>query len=196
MKKYIDDYEVVTQENSKGRKKRVAVYKGAYYKINMDEAAYRTFRRNSLILFALVVIGLIGAGFIGNPGMYSFFVSLPYVFAILPLYFLVDGGLRLPKEKRNFRRDEADLIFKRMKTASYFLFPILCLGIVGEVVYLIWFSADSIWQELLFLGVEILISVAAFGLMRMQKPIEVTEIILAQVEIEEDRSLDNVEPTL
>ncbi len=41
MKKYIDDYEVVIQKNSKGREKRVAVYKGAYYELNIDEDAIK-----------------------------------------------------------------------------------------------------------------------------------------------------------
>lgn len=196
MKKYIDDYEIVIQENSKGREKKVAVYKGAYYEINIDEAGLIKFRRNSLILLALIAIGLIGAGFIGNLGMYSFYVSLPYVLSFLPLYFLVDGGLRLPKEKRDFRRDEAELIFKRIRTASYFLFPVLCLGVIGEVVYLIWFSASAIWQELLFLFVEIVISAAAFAMIWIQKPIDVTQIISEQVRIEEDGSTNNEEPTL
>jgi nitrate reductase NapE component len=196
MKKYIDDYEVVIQENSKGRKKRVAVYKGAWYEININESALKKFRRNSLILMALVVIGLIGAGFIGNQGMYSFFVSLPYVLAFLPLYFLVDGGLRLPKEKRNFRHDEVDLIFTRIRVASHFLFPILCVGIIGEVVYLIWFSTEAIWLDILFLVVEVLVTAAAFALFRTQRPIEVTQIFSEQVSIEEDGPINNEEPAL
>ena len=99
MKKYIDDYELVIQEDSKGREKKVAVYKGDYYEFNLDEPALQKFRRNTLILLALIVIGQIAAGFIANLGMYAFFVSLPYVFTFLPLYFLIDGSLRLPKEK-------------------------------------------------------------------------------------------------
>jgi len=195
MKKYIDDYEVVIQEDSKGREKKVAVYKGAWYEVNIDESALKKYRRNSLILLALVVIGLIGAGFIGNQGMYSFFVSLPYVFAFLPLYFLVDGSLRLPKEKRHLRRDETELIFTRIRVASYFLFPILCVGIIGEAVYLIWFSAGAIWLEILFLAVEIIITVAAFALLWAQRPIEVTQVFSEQVSIEEDGPIINEEPT-
>ncbi len=186
MKKYIDDYEVVIQKNSKGREKRVAVYKGAYYELNIDEDAIKKFRRISLILLALIVIGQIAAGFIGNAGMYTFFVALPYVFTFLPIYFMVDGGLRLPKEKRHLRRDEADLIFRRMKVASKFLFPLLCVGILGEVVYLIWFASGALWLELLFLVVEVVVLASVFGLLWIQKPIEVTEVYNEQMSIEED----------
>ena len=184
MKKYIDDYELVIQEDSKGREKKVAVYKGDYYEFNLDEPALQKFRRNTLILLALIVIGQIAAGFIANLGMYAFFVSLPYVFTFLPLYFLIDGSLRLPKEKRDLRRDEAELIFKRMKTASKFLFPLVAVGIVGDLVYLIWFASVAIGRELLFLAVEIIILAAAYLVLRMQKPIEVTMVTVEEISIE------------
>jgi len=186
MKKYIGDYEVVTQVNSKGREKKVAVYKGAYYEVNIDEDALRKFRRNSLILLALIVIGQIAAGFIANTGMYKFFVSLPYIFTFLPLYFLVDGGLRLPKEKRHLRRDEAELIFQRMKVANKFLLPLLCAGVLGDLVYLIWFATMPIWREVLFLVTEVVVLGAVFILLRMQKPIKVDQVMVEAVSIEEN----------
>jgi len=93
----------------------------------------------------LLLVGILGlhvsAGFIGNPGMYRFFVALPYVFVFLPLYFFTAGILRLPKEKRPFRRDEVDLSFERMKKASggynlEVLFLTLEVLAVGGVVFL------------------------------------------------------------
>lgn len=186
MKKYIDDYEVVVQEDSRGREKRVAVYVGDYYEVKIDEISLQKFRRNSLILLALIVIGQIAAGFIANTGMYAFFVSLPYIFTFLPLYFLVDGALRLPKEKRPLRRDEAELIFKRMKTASKFLFPLLGAAILGEAVYLIWFSSGSLGQEFIFLAVEAVALAAVFVLLRIQKPIEVTQVTVEEIRVEEE----------
>jgi hypothetical protein len=193
MRKYLDDYEVVVQEDEKGREKRTAVYVGAYYRINIDDEALRKFRRNSLILLAFVVAVQIGSGFIANTGMYTFFVSLPYIFTFLPLYFLVDGGLRLPKEKRDFRRDEAELIFKRMKSASKILFPLLGLTILADIVFLIWFADTSIWLEFLFIGVQALAMVAVFLIIRMQKPIEVTKIDVEDVKIEADISMTGEE---
>lgn len=186
MRKYIGDYEVVIQEDEKGREKGVAVYVGDYYEVNLDEAALRTFRRNSLILMALVVIGQIAAGFIANLGMYAFFVSLPYVFSFLPLYFLMDGGLRLPKEKRDLRREEAELIFKRMKTASRFLLPLLGVTVLGDLVFLLWFANGAIWREILFIAIELAMMVAVFLIIRMQQPIEVTRIVTEEVRIESD----------
>ena len=196
MKRFTDDYEIVVQEDEKGREKRTAVYVGEYYEINIDGEALRIFRRNSLILLAVVIIGQIGAGFIANQGMYAFFVSLPYIFTFLPLYFLVDGGARLPKEKHDFRRDETELIFKRMKTASRFLFPLLGVTILADVVYLIWFANTALWREFLFIGVEALMMGAVFLILRMQKPIEVTKIAVEDVKIEEDGPVTGEEDIL
>ena len=177
MKKYIDDYEVVVQTNEKGREKREAVYVGDYYEINLDETEFRNFRRNSLLFVALIVIGQIGAGFIGNLGMYTFFVSLPYVFTFLPLYFLVDGSLRLPKEKRQFRRDETEHIFERIKKAARFLLPLLGIAVVGELVFLIWLANGVIWQDILFLAIELVLVFIVYIMIRMQQELEVTRII-------------------
>ncbi len=47
--------------------------------------------------------------------------------------------------------------FGRMKVASKFLFPLLCVGYLGEVVYLIWFASGALWLELLFLVVEVVV---------------------------------------
>ena len=198
MKKYIDDYEVVVQENEKGRSKREAVYVGDYYEINLDETEFRNFRHNSWLFLALIVIGQIGAGFVGNLGMYAFFVSLPYVFSFLPLYFLVDGSLRLPKEKRQFRRDEAERTFKRMKTATRFLLPLLAFTIVGELVFLIWLANAIVWQEILFMAIELVLVFIVYIAIRMQQEIEVTRIFKEAVRIESDSSLtegDEISPS-
>ena len=176
MKKFTDDYEIVVQEDEKGREKRTAVYVGEYYEINIDGEALRIFRRNSLILLAVVIIGQIGAGFIANQGMYAFFVSLPYIFTFLPLYFLVDGGARLPKEKHDFRRDETELIFKRMKTASRFLFPLLGVTILADVVYLIWFANTALWREFLFIGVEALMTPVTYWVVNHLKKSEGVDV--------------------
>jgi heme exporter protein D len=105
--------------------------------------------------------------------MYNFYVSLPYVISFLPLYFLVDSALRIPKKKRALRRDEAELSFDRMKKSSTFLLIFLAMVPVGEIIFLLFFADDRNNLEFLFLSLESFAVVAAYWMLRLQNLINV-----------------------
>ena len=173
MKRYADDFKVVIKEDEKGREKREAVYQGKFFDITIDEKELLRFRRISLVLLALIIIIHFAGGFVANQGMYAFFVATPYIFAFLPLYFMTTGILRLPKTKRKYRRDEIGLSFRRVKRSSMALFILLCVGVAGEVVYLIWFAEGEYLLEWIYLAVEVVAMMIAYIQVHIQKPIEV-----------------------
>jgi len=175
MRKYADDYEIVYEDDGKGGEKKVVRYIGDFFEVDIKGPELVKFRRNSLILLALVILLHIAGGFIGNRGMYAFYIALPYVFTFLPLYFLVDSALRLPKEKRSFRRDEVELSFERMKKASTYLLIFLVMAAIGEIILLLFFANDRNNLEFLFLSLESFAVVAAYWLLRLQNIINVNE---------------------
>jgi hypothetical protein len=176
MRKYAEDYELERKEDEKGRIKKTAKYVGEYYEVNVELQDLIRFRRVAL-LFLVLILGLhIGAGFIGNQGMYQFYVALPYVFVFLPLYYFASGILRLPKVKRPYRRDEVELTFERIKKANRFLFGLLCLVMVGELVFLVWFSKGGQNQELIFLALEAVAAIPIALIWRSQKAINIQKI--------------------
>jgi MFS family permease len=191
MKKYIKDYENVVQTDEFGFERKVPVYIGQYFEVNLDETRLRRVRGFSLLLIGLIVIGQLAVGFIANQAMYSFYISLPYVFSFLPLFFLIDSALRIPKEKRNYKREEVELSFKRLKSATNFMMALIGIGILGEIVFLIFFSQGFDLKELVFLLVELLVGVSVYLLMRMQKQIKVMKI----VGNEEEKIVDSVNLT-
>jgi hypothetical protein len=176
MRKYADDYEVVRMEDEKGRIKKTAKYVGDYYEVNVEAQDLVRFRRIAVMLLILITGLHVGAGFIGNQGMYRFFVALPYVFVFLPLYYFASGILRLPKEKRPFRRDEVDLSFNRTKKASGFLITLLSLVVVGELIFIVGFAEGGHNLEVLFLVLETLAAGAVAFLWQSQKSITVQKI--------------------
>jgi hypothetical protein len=101
---------------------------------------------------------------------------LPYVFSFLPMYFLADGILRIPKEKKSYRRDEAELSFERMKKASTFLLIFLSMTVIGEIIYIIFFANEWNSLEFLFLSLVSLAAVASYILIRLRNTINVHEI--------------------
>lgn len=173
-KPYAEDYENVTTQDERGNEKVRAVYRGEYYEINLDEEELLRLRWTSLLLLAAIISLHTGGGFINNPGMYQFYIALPYAIAFFPMVYLAAGILRLPRRKRKYRRDEIGLSFKRMKTASAVLLAMLGVGVLGEIAFLLLAATEEARAaEMLYLGLESLAALAATVLIRGQKVIEI-----------------------
>lgn len=173
MKRYADDYKVVIKEDEKGREKKTAVYAGKFFDVTIDGKGLLKFRRTSLILFATIFVSHVIGGSLGNKAMYSFYVAVPYVFAFWPLYLVITGILRLPKTKRKYRRDEVGLSFKRIKRASLVLFILLGVGVLGEIVFMIWFAQDNLNLEWIYLATQVVSAGLAYYFVHIQKPIRI-----------------------
>jgi hypothetical protein len=174
MRRYADDYEIAYEEDKKGREKKVAVYKGQYFEVNVEETHLVRFKRISVLLMLIVVLLHIGSGFVNHRETLFRYLELPYAIAFLPLYFLVVGVLRVPREKRQYRRDEVGLSFDRMKKASISLLIILLVGVLTNIVFLFLLAKEAIWQEYLYLALQALAALVTFIIIRLQKPIEVS----------------------
>lgn len=175
MKRYADDYEIQMEKDERGREKKVAVYRGNFYEVNLDEKQLIQLRKNGILFFLIIFILHVAGGFAANPGMYAFYVALPYVVAFLPFYFLGSSILRIPKRKRLYHREEVELSFTRARKASLSLLILLGIVLLGEIIFLIWFSGDGMGLDLIFLGTIMLTTVPAFLLFRRLKTIQVTQ---------------------
>jgi hypothetical protein len=173
MRKFASDYEVITVQDEQGRDKQTAVYRGPFYQLIEDELSLLEFRRKSYFLLAIIIIFHVAGGFISNEGMNQFYVVLPYVFSFFPMYYLVAGSFSLPKEKRDFRRDEVALSFDRIEKACLFLLILLCLVVVGEIVFLLGFSQDGRLLEYLFTLLEVFAVCTAFIWFRTRQTLHV-----------------------
>ncbi|OJX38389.1 MAG: hypothetical protein BGO78_10355 [Chloroflexi bacterium 44-23] len=174
MRKYANDYEIVTIEDENGREKETLVYRGKYYQVELDTAGLVRYKRISLLLLAIIIVFHIGGGFVSSGGMYQLYVALPYTLAFFPLIYLTEGILRLPNEKRKFRHDEIGHSFDRMKSSGYFLIALLGVALLGELVFLIFFSKNAQWpMDYLYFSLELVAAVAAFFLVYRQKKIQI-----------------------
>lgn len=173
-KSYADDYETVITTDEKGNDKKTAIYRGDYFEFVNDEEDILRFKQISILLVAVIIVLHIGAGFVNNRGMYQFYVALPYVIAFLPLIYLTMEVLRLPKEKRKFRRDEIGLSFDRMKPTSIILFILLVIGLLGESAFLLVGEFGNQNElEYLFFALEFLEVASVYYLIFRQRQIRV-----------------------
>ncbi len=174
MRRYTDNYKTVITKDEKGNEKEIVVYRGKYFEIMLDEKGIVRFRRNCFLLLAVIVVLHVGGGFVANPGMYHFYVSLPYVLAFFPLLYMATGIFRLPKEKRTYRRDEVELSFNRLKISSIILIVILGMGVLGELAFLLFLSAGiQSMLETVYLVIEVLAAAAVYFIITMQKQIHI-----------------------
>lgn len=172
MNKYKDDYEIVSTTDKKGREKRALSYRGTYYEFPLDEYAMIHFKKQALLMLITIIILQISSGFVKNQGMYQFYISLPYVFAFLALWYMASGTLRLPTKKRKYRRDEIELSLERMKIASKALMILLVIGELGELIFisLVSISGKSL-PEYLYLALNTISIALLYFFVRSQRKI-------------------------
>ena len=174
MSKYSKDYKIEYEVDELGKEKKITVYQGDFFKANLNSSELIDFKRNCLFLFLAITVLQVCGGFVANNGMYQFNISLPYVFAFLPLYYLAAGILHLPKEKRKYRRDEIGLSFDRIRTSSKVLMIFLIIVVLGELLFILFASAENrSYLEILFLTIEIFSLSATIILIRMQNRIQI-----------------------
>ena len=172
MKKYKDDYEIVSTTDKKGREKQALSYRGTYYEFLLDEDAMIYFKRQSILMLVSIIILQISGGFMSNQGMYQFYVSLPYVFAFLALWFMASGTLRLPTKKRKYRRDEIELSLNQMKIASKALMVLLIIGELGELIFISFSSIpEKSLPEYLYLALNTISIALLYFFIRSQRKI-------------------------
>jgi hypothetical protein len=173
-KAYADDYEIEIIQDEKGREKQIARYHSDYFEIALDDPGILRFRWQCILLLATAVVLHVSGGFVNNPGMFQFYVAIPYVLAFFPFTYAVAGVLRLPKKKRKYRRDEIGLSFDRLKSACIVLMIFLGIGILGEIAFLLFFSAgDQRLMEYAYFALEVLAVMVVYLLDRLRGRIHI-----------------------
>jgi len=173
-KRYADDYETIITTDETGREIKQSVYRGKYYEVGLDQQGITRFNKISLLFLLAIIIVHVAGGFVDNQGMYKFYVALPYVFAFFPLLYMGAGVLRLPKEKRKYRRDEVGLTYERIKTSITTMIIFLAISLLGEFFYIIFVaSPDQLTRELLY-SASVLFSIGfLFSYLRLLSKINI-----------------------
>ena len=174
IRRFKDDYELIHTVDDKGRQKTRAEYRGAYYQISLAEPELRRLRWGSLLLLCGITALHTLGGFVNNHGMQQFYIVIPYAICFFSIYFLGESILRMPKQKRDYRRDEVELSFKQAKTASKILLVLLALISLGELLFLLFFAApEARLTEVFFLSAEAISTFLAYFLMRSNSALNI-----------------------
>jgi len=173
MKKYKDDYEIVSSIDEKGREKETLAYRGVYFDVVTGKSTLTHVKKQSLLMLGLIVILHISGGFLKNRSMYQLYVSLPYVFAYMAIWYTILGTFRFPTQKRKYRRNEIDLSINRAQRASKALMVLLILGEFGGLLFLAFNSEANLMSEYLYLIFNALTIATLFFTIRLQGEINI-----------------------
>ena len=156
MKKYIKDYKTVLSVNEKGEQVRTYEYEGDYFKLPFDSAQMQKFKIIFLLSLAGAIFAHVAGGFVNNTGTRQFYVAIPYTLTFIPFFNLIRSGIRLPVEERKYRREEIGVTYERFDNHSLILVIMLGICLLGEVIFLFFFSDGSrTTSEFYFLAAEL-----------------------------------------
>ncbi len=139
---YFQGWERRTGENGKS----VFVYTGEYYEV--QEGA----RPRVLALAALLVVLYLPAALLPSPGGLWRVAAIPQLLEIIPLIYLVIGGVCLLRSRGDMTFRDWYASWRRMEKSAMWSILFSCLMVCVEAVYLVLFTGEYILQrELLFL---------------------------------------------
>ncbi len=171
-KKYIKDYDLVETEDDKGRARKTAVYHGEYFRVNLEESQVKQLKLQFVLFFVAVLALHITAGLVNNPGLYKVYMAIPYTASFLPLFFLGEGILRIPTQKRNYRNEEVDLSYQRIVGMSRLYLILMGIGVVGALVYLVFASnGQALEKEAIYVGLVLSAALLIWIIFRRAKSI-------------------------
>jgi len=175
-KRYADDYENIDEVDETGRERRRTVYRGKYFEVDFSEEELVRFKRISVAALIVLWLNHVAGGFVANKGMYQFYIALPYVVAFFPLVYMAASVLRLPTEKRLYRRDEIGLSFEKARKSGTFALILFILGAVGEIAFMVFFAERATFSlEILYLTTALISTAASFFIVRRFKAVRIHE---------------------
>lgn len=159
-KKYVKDYDIVETEDSQGRIKKSAVYRGNFFHLDLEESQIKQFKVQVLVLFFLSLAMHVVAGMLNNiEALRIMYIAIPYSATFIPMLFLAEAIFRLPNEKRPFQNEEIGRSYRQVINMSRLTIIFELIGLLGGIIYQIFVAkGQNLGEEALYFG---LILVAA-----------------------------------
>ena len=134
-KKYMGDYRLTERVDTRGRIHKDLEYTGPVYYYALEENALNRQRRAVLMICAVAAAAFIGALIPHSAASGTFYITLPFVFAALPLGILTELILSAPKGGQTLERRQADRFENRYPAASVFITALCAVSLAGEGIY-------------------------------------------------------------
>ena len=164
-KKYLKDYNVEKRTDEKGRVRSRAVYVGGYY--SFAPPVSRADRLIILLLTILSDIAFIGVFMLRTQAARIWFVMLPFVLIMIPLYLLSIAAFSLMFAKEVMIRYDAERIVGRLSPASLISAALAAVSFAGFVISLLTSGGESFIDDVIFCILALVVA-AGTGVVMMK----------------------------
>ena len=179
-KKYVKDYDIVETEDSKGRIRKSAVYRGNYFHVELEESQLKQFKVQCLVLFFLALAMHVVAGVLNNiEALRVMYIAIPYTATFIPMLFLGEAIFRLPNEKRPFQNEEIGRSFRQVINLSRLTIIFELIGLLGGLIHQIFVAkGQNLGAEALYYGLILIAAGLNWLILSRTKAIGIREEIL------------------
>lgn len=132
-KDYYSDYRVVERVDERGRRRKDFEYIGAPYRCMAEGEELRREKRRAVIAGVLGYIAYVVALLPASAASHTIYITLPFVFAALPLGIALKQTVTLPTDKPLERRT-AERLADHYPAAALFTSVLPLLALAGEGV--------------------------------------------------------------
>jgi len=158
-RKYLEDYIIEEYINEKGRIKTRPVYVGGYFDLSPALSA----RDKLLIPIASILsIAAIICAFIPlTLSSMLWYVVVPFVFNLLPLYYVIAASVSLYFEKNPMMREKAEKIAKRLPIGSLITLILSASSFIGFIVATFIYWGSMLAADILFGAMSLFLLVSS-----------------------------------
>lgn len=178
-KKYVKDYDIVETEDSQGRIKKSAVYRGNFFHVDLEESQIKQFKMQCLVLFFLALAMHVVAGMLNNiEALRIMYIAIPYSASFIPILFLGEAIFRLPNEKRPFQNEEIGRSYRQVINLSRLTIIFELIGLLGGLIYQIFVAkGQNLGAEALYFGLILVAAALNWLIFSRTKAISIREEI-------------------
>ena len=151
--RYLNDYTVRVQLDTRGREKQIPVYIGPYFRPLHSDEFYRTFRISVIVAAVLIIAAAFVILFFDTYAVYpneGLYTLIPLTMALFPYAYLLLGFFRLPRANKRLQRDEYARSVRRIMRSSMAIAICAGLSLILWIIFLIaiHFQGLSWWDGL------------------------------------------------
>lgn len=175
-KKYAKDYETHVEVQGKKTKKTL-VYKGKYFKIDIDDQKLNKLKITYSIFCSLTLLSFLFVGFQNTEGSRKFYILLPFIFTFLPIFYEIMGTIKFITNKPKMTSLDYDTSLKRMKRSTVGILILSLASGLGEIAFLVKNKiADVTSLEYRFLSGILFMAFISYLFLQQQKKYNCIEL--------------------
>ena len=157
--KYVDDYRLEEYVDEKGKIRNKVTYIGGDFVLTPAISAEN--RRMILLLTILLWLPFVAAIIPPSRAAYLFYVMLPFVFSIIPMYMMTTAAISLFRTGEILTREKSDKISRNLPHCSLIIAILTVAAFLGITITAIIDASDMFFGDIVFGALSLIMAAAS-----------------------------------